>query len=351
MKAQDDQTIGIPIGPDTSLILSEVVATAVDNALSSRITHLQGYRHYDDYEFLCRSPDESEELISHLQDTLYEFELRLNPGKTKVYEVPVRLDEQWISTLKHMDISPNAREEAAELIRYFDSVGDYVREHPEKHVMKFALGRLRKRPTNRENWNLFQSLLGQAIISDSSAISQFVAVLTHHKDNGYEISRDLFEPLLNEIIIKYSPLHFHEEVSWALWALLAFRFEVEAKAAATMAGVSNSIVALLALDAGQQGRVKGGLDMTEWQTKMSQAELFDDQWLLAYEANVKGWLPSQGGADHVRDNPFFAELKKRHIHFYTQVTNTDALAASLAMRAEYFTYGQQFATGTPEPES
>jgi hypothetical protein len=37
--------------------------------------------------------------------------------------------------------------------------------------------------------------------------------------------------------------------------------------------------------------------------------LYDEHWLLAYEANVKGWLPSVSGTDHVAADPNFGFLK------------------------------------------
>lgn len=344
--AQDDQTVGIPIGPDTSLVISEIIASAADNQLDKRIAHLRGYRHYDDYELLCRSAGDAQELISILQDELHKFELRLNPSKTEVHQAPMRLEEEWVSTLRRFQFGTNPRSEADDLVRYFDLVGDYVREHSSKHVMKFSLGRFRKRTTHTSNWHLFQSLLCQALISDPSAISQFVAILDHHQSRGYAISRDLIEPLLNDVIGKCAPFHFHEEVSWALWALLAFEFAVSEDAAAAISRVDNSMVALLALDAQQQGRVNGGIDTAEWENRMGQDELFQEQWLLSYEANVKGWLPSQRGTDHVLADPFFRELKNRDIQFYSPVVGTRALAASLAMREEWF-YWESGTKGTP----
>ncbi len=38
---------------------------------------------------------------------------------------------------------------------------------------------------------------------------------------------------------------------------------------------------------------------------MSAGALYDEHWLLAYEANVKGWLPSVSGTDHIAADPNF----------------------------------------------
>lgn len=58
--AQDGQTIGIPIGPDTSLIVSELVMCAADQTLSESLP-ATGFRYVDDIElsFVTRAEAES----------------------------------------------------------------------------------------------------------------------------------------------------------------------------------------------------------------------------------------------------------------------------------------------------
>jgi len=49
---------------------------------------------------------------------------------------------------------------------------------------------------------------------------------------------------------------------------------------------------------------------------MTSDGLEGEQWLLSYEANVKGWLPSRGGGDHVAQHSAFAYLKRLGVSFY-----------------------------------
>ena len=52
---------------------------------------------------------------------------------------------------------------------------------------------------------------------------------------------------------------------------------------------------------------------------MSADALYDEHWLLAYEANVKGWLPSVSETDHVAADPNFGFLKSRKVFFMIRV--------------------------------
>ena len=56
--------------------------------------------------------------------------------------------------------------------------------------------------------------------------------------------------------------------------------------------------------------------MPSWQAAMTRDELVGRLWLLSYEANVKGWLPSVVAGDHVSADPIFKFLKDAGVHFY-----------------------------------
>lgn len=45
---KEQQTLGIHVGPDTSLVIAEIVGTAIDIMLKARITDLNGFRYIDD---------------------------------------------------------------------------------------------------------------------------------------------------------------------------------------------------------------------------------------------------------------------------------------------------------------
>ena len=63
---------------------------------------------------------------------------------------------------------------------------------------------------------------------------------------------------------------------------------------------------------------------------MTQDALYDEHWLLSYEANIKGWLPSLGAADHVAADPNFGFLKANGVHFYDATLGSPAPAVPAA---------------------
>jgi len=59
--------------------------------------------------------------------------------------------------------------------------------------------------------------------------------------------------------------------------------------------------------------------------------LYDEFWLLAYEANIKGWLPNVGGTDHVAADLNFGFLKAHDVHFYDTNRATSAANAPIPL--------------------
>lgn len=79
--------------------------------------------------------------------------------------------------------------------------------------------------------------------------------------------------------------------------------------------MESSACALVALDCREAGLIPSGLNTAGWRRALTSDGLWSGQWLLAYEADLKGWLAPHAGA-FVENDPFFGPLKARDISFY-----------------------------------
>jgi hypothetical protein len=316
-KAQDDQTMGVPIGPDTSFIISEVVLAAADRELLDRAPRAKGVRYFDDYELPCSQLAEAEAMLADLQEVLLGYELRLNPRKTSVQLPPIEFESEWVREIRAFDFRTTASGEAIDLIGYFDLVTKHRMARPDEHIAKYAITRLvdKKFVPHDHNLLLFQSLLCQIATAEPGSIREVMVSLIHVSTQGKALDRDLISETLGSVVVRHAQLGHHYEVAWCLWAAIALGLILEAECVAAISKVDNSVVAILALDAQQQG-LTPGLDTTLWEAHMGEQDLYDEQWLLSYEANMHGWLPSLGAGDHVSADANFAFLKAEGVHFY-----------------------------------
>ena len=159
----------------------------------------------------------------------------------------------------------------------------------------------------------------QAIAFEPGAIREAVDALYYSETHfGLVLNRALVETTLNKIAEVNAPAGHEYEVAWCLWAALSWQLQISAVAASAISQLENSVIAILALDALHAGLfAAGGLDTRSWESRMTTDELYEEQWLLAYEANVQGWLPSVAMADHVAADPNFQFLKAQNVRFYT----------------------------------
>src|ERR1700761_1627290 len=118
---QGNQTKGIPIGPDFSRAVGELVGSALDRSILEKIGNkFVGYvRNIDDFYIGASDLASAEAILHALQESLRAYELELNDDKTSVKEANTLIDESWIHELDIVLASaPN--DQAKAIDRAFD---------------------------------------------------------------------------------------------------------------------------------------------------------------------------------------------------------------------------------------
>lgn len=277
------------------MLIAEIVLTAVDRALESKLGRVVGCRYIDDYELSFAGLAEAEAALHELQSILVEYELALNPAKIRTLELPQPLDQLWSSEFRSYNFRGAGRSQRSDLINFFGRAFELRQKYRDDAVLSFAIARMRSVPITRANWGLFQALLLQCASAEPGSLVFVLEQLIKYHQAGFRISLQTLEEVLNTHVERHSPLGHGSEVAWALWGLMAFQLPLHAATAGAVSKMEDSVVALLALDADRRGLVKGMLDTQSWLSQMSADNLYGEHWLLSYEANVKGWLPSAGG--------------------------------------------------------
>jgi hypothetical protein len=314
--SQEGQSIGIPIGPDTSFLIAEIILSVNDIALSGKGVK-NAFRAIDDYEFGCDSLNEAESRREELQEVLNEYQLVLNADKTYVTELPVPIESLAISELRrYVFSSRNRGTQRNQIIHYFDQAFVFSKEYPEDAILKYAISRLSGVLVIRENREICEDLLMQCVIVDPSVIEKALNQLLRYKDMGYSLDLDHIGEVFNKVISKHARLGHSSEVAWALWGLIVLGLQISDSSAAEAARMSDSIVAILMLDARAKGFVSSSVDLSHFESYMNGKDLYGEQWLLAYEANVKNWLPWTSKRDYVQQDTYFGFLKNRGVYFY-----------------------------------
>jgi hypothetical protein len=313
---QDGQTVGIPIGPDISLLLAELLMHRCDESLVSKIPKIQGHRFIDDYELGFRDRSAAEDAYHLLESCLGQFELALNPKKTDILPLPLPLESLGISTLRRFTFRTTVGREATDIQYYFDKVFELYESDPDDSIINYAVARFRTERIHDNNWPLLESLLLLCIAPEPACLPYILQTIIIRSNAGARINKVELETILNDLIVKHAPLGHSSEVSWALWGCLALGLSINPEAVKVLKSCEDSIIVLLALDCERNGLTLAPLDKTLWESLMTVASLYDEHWLFAYEANVKGWLRGSGRKDFVAADGNFGFLKANGISFY-----------------------------------
>jgi len=327
---QDGQTIGIPIGPDTSLVIAEIILSAFDNQITMP---LNGFRAVDDFEIGATSYREAEEILSYVRETLRGFELELNDAKTSIIELPAPIEKPWVSTLRNWSFRIGSKGYKTDLSSYFDAVFEFYRQYSTDYVLSYAITRVGNlERLDKTTWEMLQLYLFQCLAAESGTLRAILPIFQDYERKGFTIDRDLLSSILNQQILISCPLNHANEVTWALWALIYWQIPVAADAAHVISRSGDSLIALMSLDAAQRGLIASGLNTNLWENVMTVDALYGPQWLLSYEANFRRWLPSLKSPDHVAKDPNFSFLKQQGVSFYdpSKVTGVKLTKAALS---------------------
>lgn len=319
-----NQTIGIPIGPDISLLIGEIILAAVDEEINKFNPNLRGYRYIDDYEFSFKTFDEASEVLTHIKRALKNFELEINERKTMILELPVLLEEIWVSELRSFNIegekskATNHKKQRVDLIRYFDKSFQLVKKHPNEHVLNYSVQRLRGIDVHKDNWELVQHFLLQCMMIETGTIRSALFIFNEYskpQKQRYDLNKKDLGDVLNYQVWQQSRNGYLNEIAWAIWAMIYWKIPMESKAADEVSKIEDSFVALLTLDAREQNLISHRIDTSQWEKRLVLDELNGSQWLLSYEAQLKGWLSGSNG-NYVSSHDVFKELQKHSVSFY-----------------------------------
>ncbi len=311
----DQQTMGLPIGPDSSLLISEIVLGAVDAELANQIQGLRGLRFIDDYEFALSQRSEAERIVSVLQSILSHYELALNPSKTRVIELPDTVEPLWTSRLRTFHFrNAGITGQRNDLTAYFDLVFTLAKAEPDEGIFKYAIPRLNSVVFAEANWPILQSLLAQCVSVEPACLPQVCEQIIYYQSLNHQIDKVLWADCLNQIVVERLPLGQASEAVWAMWLMKQLGVQMVAASEQAVDNCEDSAAALMGLGLTSVGLAK--LTPARLNSFAEPTELFGRQWLLCYEGVKRGWIKPASGVNTLATHQQFDFLNNNGVSFF-----------------------------------
>lgn len=317
--AQDGQTKGIPVGPDTSFLLAEIILCSIDVKLQQSMPQVKSsaIRLMDDIEFFAQTRAEAEDFLTTWDSELHSYGLSLNPRKTEIVEGPISHDFSWRIDLSQFSFrsSQGDKKLANDVRGFFARAFALAREHPDDSILSYAIARVGSLDMASDSWEAFQSSMLAAATADPSCLRHVSREFTRAKNAGMKLNKSMIEKTLNQICVYHAPFEHGSEVSWSLHILMNLGLRLESRAAKLVAQMQDNCCLLLLIDFVKSGGIFGhrpDISSIEVRAEHSLAPYSED-WLLGYEMCRNGWT---GGASFKKE-AHWNELLNAKVAFFT----------------------------------
>lgn len=319
------QTVGIPIGPDTSRIISELVLSRIDSELTASGTGIssgQVFHNIDDYQIGEFDVGMIERAQSHFVRTISLYELRLNDFKTSV--------DQGV------DFSPSDFRHNFDILRvgkgekfvehFFELLYSQATMYPHLNVMGYALKRF-ARPLARNSKQVLVREYLQRLIFAAPHQTRWILplLLGIYRQTGVDA---IVQRVLTWGIQTCTRRNDVGNLLWFLHAAICLNVKLRSSVCGECIGMSNELVDLVLL----HGRHLGlfSFRILDIRSRYMAVDFQSPAWLPLYEVQRQGWDNSVafnkiGGQEDA--HKLYEHLRINDVEFYRTTSDVYSVEA------------------------
>ncbi|KAA6337222.1 hypothetical protein EZS27_014681 [termite gut metagenome] len=248
---QGKQSIGIPVGPDTSYILAELITARIDYYLLKEYPEIKGCRYYDDYYLYTDTKEKAESILKFIQKILFEFGLEINERKVSIKDFPFAFEDEFSPILSNFSFKNRFE---SSIRTYFSLVWGFAEKSPDKmgQIFRYSLKIFENKKKDRivipdSSWNIFENLLFKTALLDSTILDVVYNILSEYESNLNLTSLENLKIVIINIFDEHILTKQHYEISWALWICKRFNIKISNKNAEQIFDLKDSVSCLILL--------------------------------------------------------------------------------------------------------
>jgi hypothetical protein len=325
-KGQDGQSLGIPVGPDTSIVIAEIIGVRIDQVLEERLglTGDVAIRYTDDFFIGLRDGRTPETSLAALSAALSAYELEIGSDKTRVVAAGTRAEPDWALELSQFRLPTDEARKKKAIEIYFKTAFNLAQTNPTQNVLSYCVSRAQLFNVDMNAWDLFEEFLLQSARANNSTIDMVARILIEGRRSQMRLNLEWIEKFVGDLLRKNAPLDHHWEVSWLLFLCRELEIKLSDDLVEICEGVESGVIGILLLDLGSRDLASvGGLKHRVART-INAGTLRSPEWLLAYEGARLGWLGNRV-QNAVSKDDWFSALHELKIAFYDTKRTTSRI--------------------------
>lgn len=316
---QDGQTIGIPVGPDASRVVSEIICTAIDLRFMERNTvkDYEVVRHVDDIWIGANTHAEAERANWAYREAIREFELDINEAKTAIHSADFRFADVWPSEIttrlrqSRWATSSHRRESLRAALEFAFSTSVSANDDG---VLKYVVRALDRERYALSDWETIEPFLKRASVHFGHTFDYVARVLVWRMLTRGDVDKKAWQPIIAEILDRHARLGNDSEVCWALYVCLRLKIKVAPRAAENVVLNCGALSVLALLGCIEEGLVRTNAfdiarDLIATETGNGR------YWPLMLEWTSRGW-PKHSVVNLQLKNPTLEEMAKKGVSLF-----------------------------------
>jgi hypothetical protein len=230
-QGQDGQTIGIPVGPDASRYVAELICNAIDSDFINRCgsDDIAFIRHVDDIWIGAQSHADAERALWSYRNCLREFELDINETKTYIYAANFRFTDSWPSDVAfRIELAVAATEHRREerLRAALEYAFDLSLSESDDGILKYAIRQLDRSDHEWDEWSILQPFLMRSAIHFGHTLDYVVRVLVWRKLTKDDLDESRWDAVIKTLLDRHGRLGNDSEVCWLLFAVMTLKITI-----------------------------------------------------------------------------------------------------------------------------
>ena len=318
-----NQTIGIPIGPETSRIIAEVISSRIDadfqvevpNIAKERVDRLQ-----DDWFIGVDKLEDAERALSAISSVYRNYGLEINGSKTSIDRLIGMTGSHWVSEISAF-LSHRPGPARGPRLKEFLALSLRLQAaFPAEPVINYALSIVESQDVAAGDVESLESFLLKAAVISPISMDRICRIILNIDHKTKRISSRRIGARFTKLSERNLENGNIFEVIWLLYTLRGLKVPLYSKRISEIIeNTASSSLGLILLDMQSKGLCIASLPKDMWVSKITKERVSSDWiWLLAYEGIRHGWLndPSKTMA-----SPFFRAMASRDIVFYDPKRN------------------------------
>ncbi len=312
---QSGQSVGVPAGPDSSLIISEIIGSVIDDKISES-KFLSGFRYIDDYYLFFENKSNAIKTLNEIEKIYSEYSLELSPDKTSIIELPISFEPSWVYDLRtfelHLEKNQISRND---LVSYFNKSYSLHKSFGKESILKYSLNKLKVYINSKQiDRPLLSSYLMACMQAESSTLPIILEIV--RRSRLYEEKKVFmdFKISLFSLIEKNLMLNHHYEVTWCLFLIRELKIKVPKRISTALNKIENPYVDLLYLDLFNLGLITEPFDQAKAKYIFKYHSLYGNYWLFIYESIMEGWMKRRSSL--LKKDKDFSVLLTNNVRFY-----------------------------------